>query len=530
MSTFYSLLTAAGQAKLTNAMQTGTAVRLTHMALGDGNGAAVTPSEGRTALVREVYRAQLNSLSVHPENANWLIAELVVPPNVGGWTIRECGLFDEAGILIAHGNFPESYKPVLDEGSGKELVIRMYLETTAASAVTLQIDPSVVLATRSWVLEQISRALVFPGGTTGQLIRKKSSADGDWEWWSLSVSWSQIADPPAFATRWPSWSEVTGKPATFAPSAHTHSLDDLLQTAATPGQVVGWDGTKWKPMNVATGTTPTNLSVSRDASSVTVNSDTGADAAIPAATASLAGVMTAADKSKLDGIAAGATSTPLANTNPAALGGTASPGTSSSAARADHVHPYPTPAQIGAATASHTHSQYLDVNAGGTVNASVTVNGAVRSQGGGSALYFHDRTSNRQWAWWAENDTALLWNGSGSVVSVTPSGAMNAASFDTGSSERLKTDLEPLPYGLAEVERIDVRAGRYRPEYVADGRRRLFLIAEQLRDVLPEVVREEAVRFGDERLPAVDYMQMIPVLVRAVQELSARVRELEARG
>lgn len=251
------------------------------------------------------------------------------------------------------------------------------------------------------------------------------------------------------------------------------------------------------------------------------------------ATASASGFMSASDKSKLDGIAAGATNTPLASTAPAALGASASAGTSTSAARADHVHPRPTAAEIGAFPAT-----------GGTITGNVTVNGSVTVAGGANAYYFPDRTSGRQWAWWAQSDTALLWNGSGSPVSISPTGAISAASFDTGSSERLKTDLRPIPYGLAELERIAPMVGRYRPEFGAGDRQRLFLIAEQIAGVVPEVVRESAVEFDGERLPAVDYMQLVPVLIRAVQELAearradraelealrARVAELSAGG
>lgn len=186
MSTYYTLLTAAGQAKLTNALALGTTVQITHIAVGDGNGNPVTPTEARTALVREVYRGAVNSLAVDASNPNWLIAEMAIPMASGGWTIREIGLFDVDGTLIAYGNFPDSYKPILSEGSGREVLVRMYLETSATSAVQLLIDPTVVLATRSWVLSQITLARILPGGTTGQTIVKNSNANGDASWQSLT--------------------------------------------------------------------------------------------------------------------------------------------------------------------------------------------------------------------------------------------------------------------------------------------------------------------------------------------------------
>lgn len=158
MSIYFTLLTEVGQAKLANALATNTTLEITHVAVGDGNGAPVVVTEQVAALVNEVYRGQINTLSIDPNNANWLIAEMVIPAANGGWTVREVGLFDADGDLIAYGNFPNSYKPLLAEGSAKELVVRMYLETSATAAIELKIDPTVVLATRAWVLSQIDTA------------------------------------------------------------------------------------------------------------------------------------------------------------------------------------------------------------------------------------------------------------------------------------------------------------------------------------------------------------------------------------
>lgn len=149
--TFGTLLTTTGKAKVAAALAGGVPLSITEMALGDGGGAAVVPVENRAALVNEVNRGPINTLTVDPINANWLVAERIVPPEVGGWVVREIGLFDAAGDLVAYGNFAESYKPTLPEGSGKELAISIQFEVANASAVTLQIDPSVVLATRAYV-------------------------------------------------------------------------------------------------------------------------------------------------------------------------------------------------------------------------------------------------------------------------------------------------------------------------------------------------------------------------------------------
>lgn len=145
--TYYTILTALGASVLTNAYVSGTSIELTHLALGDGDGSAVTPTEGMTALVHEVHRVPISSLAVDAENDNWLVAEAVIPTTVGGWTVREIGLFDSHDRLIAVGNFPDTYKPTLEEGSGRDLLIRMIVQTSRAEQITLTIDPSVVVAT-----------------------------------------------------------------------------------------------------------------------------------------------------------------------------------------------------------------------------------------------------------------------------------------------------------------------------------------------------------------------------------------------
>lgn len=153
---FYTLLTAQGAAILTNAYAAGTSVSFTHLAIGDGNGLPVTPTEGMTALVHEVHRVPLSAINVDANNPNWLVAEAVLPTSIGGWTIREVGLLDTAGHLIAVGNFPDTYKPLLAEGSGRDLLIRLIVETSNAAQVTLTVDPSVVLATNQAIVNAVA--------------------------------------------------------------------------------------------------------------------------------------------------------------------------------------------------------------------------------------------------------------------------------------------------------------------------------------------------------------------------------------
>lgn len=148
---YFALLTSRGQAKLAQAAALGTQLKITRMGVGDGNGSLPTPDASQTALVHETRRAALNSLTVDPLNTSQIIAEQVIPENEGGWWIREIGLYDEAGDLIAVANCAETYKPELAEGSGRTQVIRMILIVSSTEAVTLKIDPSVVLATRKYV-------------------------------------------------------------------------------------------------------------------------------------------------------------------------------------------------------------------------------------------------------------------------------------------------------------------------------------------------------------------------------------------
>lgn len=152
---YYAVLTNVGAAKLANASALGAQVEITQMAVGDGNGVLPTPNPAQTALVHELRRKPLNSLSIDPNNANQIIAEQVIPEDEGGWWIREIGLFDKDGDMIAVANCAETYKPQLQEGSGRVQVVRMILIVSSTAAVTLKIDPSVVLATRQYVDDQI---------------------------------------------------------------------------------------------------------------------------------------------------------------------------------------------------------------------------------------------------------------------------------------------------------------------------------------------------------------------------------------
>ncbi|EAV3291838.1 phage tail protein [Salmonella enterica] len=158
---FYTLLTDIGAAKLASAAALGAPLKITQMAVGDGGGVLPTPSAQQTALVAEKRRASLNMLYIDPQNSSQIIAEQVIPETEGGWWIREVGLFDETGALIAVGNCPESYKPQLAEGSGRTQTVRMVLITSSTDNITLKIDPAVVLATRKYVDDKVLELKVY---------------------------------------------------------------------------------------------------------------------------------------------------------------------------------------------------------------------------------------------------------------------------------------------------------------------------------------------------------------------------------
>lgn len=125
------------------------------MAVGDANGTLPTPDPAQTKLINQKRIAPLNLLTVDPANTSQIIAEQIIPENEGGFWIREIGLYDDDGILIAVANCPETYKPQLQEGSGRTQTIRMILIVSSTSAITLKIDPAVVLATRQYVDDKI---------------------------------------------------------------------------------------------------------------------------------------------------------------------------------------------------------------------------------------------------------------------------------------------------------------------------------------------------------------------------------------
>lgn len=149
MNQYYSLITSYGEKVIAKAVAEQTPISLETMAIGDGNGRTTTPQSNQVRLVNEVYRADITDLMQDSQNSNQIIAELLIPETVGGFTVREIGIFDEQNKLIAVANCPENYKPILEEGSGKVQYYRIVLRVSSSDAVTLSLNNNIIYATRT---------------------------------------------------------------------------------------------------------------------------------------------------------------------------------------------------------------------------------------------------------------------------------------------------------------------------------------------------------------------------------------------
>lgn len=152
---YFTVLTTTGANKIAAATAANETINLTHIAVGDSNGTETAPVISQTQLINEVYRTALSEKKVDENNSNHIIASSTVPADQGNFWIREVGVFDEDGDLIAVGNYPETYKSILTQGAAKEVILRVVFEVANTEVVSLQIDPSIVMASQEFVNEKL---------------------------------------------------------------------------------------------------------------------------------------------------------------------------------------------------------------------------------------------------------------------------------------------------------------------------------------------------------------------------------------
>ena len=179
---FKTIHTLEGLRQMNRANVTGSKTELVVMAIGDGAGNPVEVSDTMTQLVRERFRVTLNRVYPNPDDDRQYIAEAIIPSSVGGFNIREAAVVDANGNFYVVSNLPLVYKPEASEGAFSDTSVRLVFAVLNADSITFTIDPNVVIATQSWVRNSITSAALIPGGTTNQVLRKKSNQDGDTEW------------------------------------------------------------------------------------------------------------------------------------------------------------------------------------------------------------------------------------------------------------------------------------------------------------------------------------------------------------
>ena len=177
--TYYGFLTNTGLAEWGNAEVSGLTLPLTHIAIGDGNGSAVTPSQSMNALVHEVHRLPITNITTDPENPGLLKCECVLIPTVGGWIIRELGLIGGNGggnKLLGVSNFPATPKPVLAEGVGADMIIKMSIIVSNTAIVQLIMDPAVVVATNQAIANAVAAHEAKPNPHPQYILESKRGA------------------------------------------------------------------------------------------------------------------------------------------------------------------------------------------------------------------------------------------------------------------------------------------------------------------------------------------------------------------
>ncbi len=177
--TYSAILTTAGVEKLAAAALTGNPVGFSAMAVGDGGGILPTPFSEQNGLINEIYRSRLNRLVIADQASNVIRAELLIPPQVGGFWLREAALYDEDGTCLAVANTPESYKPLLAEGAGRFQAVNLWIAVSNTASVELKADPSVITATVEEVTRAKSEAKDYSDEVAGSLNTNIQQAISD---------------------------------------------------------------------------------------------------------------------------------------------------------------------------------------------------------------------------------------------------------------------------------------------------------------------------------------------------------------
>lgn len=200
---YQTIHTTYGLIRMASAEATGTPINLTQMAVGDGGGNPTTPTISQTALVREKLRLPINRVYNSADTPTQFIAEVIIPKDQGGFTLREMGIYDAEGGMFVVANLPDVYIPASGDGAFADAVVRCIFEVSNAEIVTLMVDPNVAVASQQWVINNITAQVLIPGGLTNQLLAKKSNTDGDFQWiditQEINVTVDVIEEPQTLA-------------------------------------------------------------------------------------------------------------------------------------------------------------------------------------------------------------------------------------------------------------------------------------------------------------------------------------------
>lgn len=200
---YQTIHTLYGLNRMAVAEASGIPINLTQMAVGDGNGNPTSPQLTQTSLVREKHRLPINRIYQNESSQTQYVAEVIIPKDKGGFTLREMAIYDDAGSMFVVANLPDVYIPAEGEGAFSDAIVRCIFEVSNAEVVTLMVDPNVAVASQQWVINNITSSTIIPGGLTYQVLAKRSNLDGDVEWiditQEINITVDVIEEPQTLA-------------------------------------------------------------------------------------------------------------------------------------------------------------------------------------------------------------------------------------------------------------------------------------------------------------------------------------------